>query len=196
MSYNLISDTTVAEWSDSMGKKGEKTKQLIREKACYLFSQKGFKSVTMKDICLETGLSRGGLYRHYESTQQIFMEICNFLMSKQDTEISEKIQAGYPAAQILNDILGRYKTEMLDSSASLSIAIYEFFSENYSNDKDNVLLKQYLYSVETWKNLIHYGVQNGEFKDINEEEIIDIIIFAYQGVRMYSTIMPDRKSVV
>lgn len=173
-----------------MGKKGEETKQLIREKACFLFSQKGFKNVTMKDICVETGLSRGGLYRHYDSTQQIFMEICNFLMSRQDTEISEKIRAGYPATQILNEMLERYKTEMLDSSASLSIAIYEFFSENYSNNKDNVLLSQYFYSVETWKNLIHYGVQNGEFKNVNEEEIIDIIIFAYQGVRMYSAIMP------
>ena len=56
-----------------MGKKGEETKQFIREKACFLFSQKGFKNVTMKDICMETGLSRGGLYRHYDSTQQIFM---------------------------------------------------------------------------------------------------------------------------
>ena len=58
-----------------MGKNGEKTKQLIREKACYLFSQKGFKNVTMKDIFLETGLSRGGVYRHYDSTQKIFLEI-------------------------------------------------------------------------------------------------------------------------
>ena len=42
-----------------MGKKGEETKRLIREKAISLFAQKGFKNVTMKDICCETGLSRG-----------------------------------------------------------------------------------------------------------------------------------------
>ncbi len=40
-----------------MGKKGEETKRLIREKAISLFAQKGFKNVTMKDICCETGLS-------------------------------------------------------------------------------------------------------------------------------------------
>lgn len=190
MSYNLISDISVAEWSEHMSKKGEETKQLIREKACFLFSKKGFKNVTMKDICLETGLSRGGLYRHYESTQQIFMEIINLLMSKQDTEIFEKIQQGYPATQILNEILERYKTEMLDTTASLSVAIFEFFSANYSSDKENVLLKQYFYAVKTWKNLINYGVQRGEFKNINCEEIIDIILFSYQGVRMYSSMMP------
>lgn len=51
-----------------MSLKGEKTKQDIREKAYQLFAEKGFKAVTMKDICELTGLSRGGLYRHYEST--------------------------------------------------------------------------------------------------------------------------------
>lgn len=178
-----------------MGKKGEETKQLIREKACFLFSQKGFKNVTMKDICSETGLSRGGLYRHYDSTQQIFIEILNYFMNEQDNEISEKMKSSYPARQILEEILEKYKTEMLDNSATLSIAIYEFFSMNYLDSKDNFLLKQYIYSVETWKNLISYGVQRGEFKKVNYEEIIDIIIFSYQGVRMYSAIMPIEEQV-
>lgn len=124
-----------------MGKKGEEIKQIIKEKACLLFSKKGFKNVTMKDICMETGLSRGGLYRHYNSTQQIFMEILNYFMNEQDNQISEKIQQGYPATQILNEVLERYKTEMLDTTASLSVAIFEFFSANYSSDKGNVLLQ-------------------------------------------------------
>ena len=55
-----------------MSLKGDKTKQDIREKAYQLFAEKGFKDVTMKDICELTGLSRGGLYRHYESTGQIY----------------------------------------------------------------------------------------------------------------------------
>lgn len=173
-----------------MGKKGDETKRLILEKAMALFAKKGFKNVTMKDICIDTGLSRGGLYRHYESTNQIFSEIIDILMNTQDNELSSKIENEVPAPVILDEILERYKTEMLDSAASLSIAIYEFFSLNYSDSEDNFLLKQYIYSVETWKNLIDYGVQRGEFRNVNYEEIIDIIIFSYQGVRMYSAIMP------
>lgn len=173
-----------------MGKKGEETKQLIREKACFLFSQKGFKDVTMKDICMETGLSRGGLYRHYDSTQQIFMEILNYFMNEQDNQIFEKIKQGYPAHEILDEILERYKKEMLDSSGSLSIAILEFYSENQPSDNDNVLFEQYLYSKDMWSYFISYGVNRGEFNNVNSEEIIDLIIFSYQGVRMFSTIMP------
>ena len=85
-----------------MGNKGEETKKMIREKACSLFAKKGFKNVTMKDICIETGLSRGGLYRHYDSTQQIFSEIIDRLMAAQDDEFSEKMGKGYSAARILD----------------------------------------------------------------------------------------------
>lgn len=175
---------------EDMGKKGEDTKKFIREKAICLFAQKGFKNVTMKDICTVTGLSRGGLYRHYDSTQQIFSEIVDMLMNAQDNELSDKMEAGLPAPQILEEILERYRMEMLDSKASLSVAIYEFFSENFSDGQDNLLLRQYQYSVDMWSEFLSYGIKRGEFKKVDCKEVIDIIIFSYQGVRMYSTIIP------
>ena len=55
----------------TMGKKGDATKAAIRNTALHLFIRKGFKDVTMKDICEAAGLSRGGLYMHYGSTGQI-----------------------------------------------------------------------------------------------------------------------------
>ena len=175
---------------EDMGKKGEDTKKFIREKAICLFAQKGFKNVTMKDICTVTGLSRGGLYRHYDSTQQIFSEIVDMLMNAQDNELSAKMAAGLPAPQILEEILERYRMEMLDNKASLSVAIYEFFSENFSDGQDNLLLRQYQYSVDMWSEFLSYGIKRGEFKKVDCKEVIDIIIFSYQGVRMYSTIIP------
>ncbi len=173
-----------------MGKKGENTKKFIREKAACLFAQKGFKNVTMKDICSVTGLSRGGLYRHYGSTGQIFSEIVDTLMSRQDNELSEKMSAGLPAPQILDEILERYRREMADGAASLSVAIYEFYSENYSEGHENSLLKQYQYSVDMWNAFLSYGIERKEFREVDCREVIDMILFSYQGVRMYSTILP------
>lgn len=179
----------------TMGRKGDETKRFIIEKAISVFAKKGFKNVTMKDICIETGLSRGGLYRHYDSTHQIFSEIVDYLMSAQDTELSEKMEKGYPAIKILDEILERYKAEMLDSSASLSVAIYEFYSENQPDTQDNMLYQQYLYSKNMWSNFISYGIERGEFKKVDIEEIVDIIIFSYQGVRMFSTILPIEEQI-
>lgn len=58
-----------------MSKKGDETKKMIIEAAKQLFAQRGFKDVTMSDICAATELSRGGLYRHYASTAEIFKEL-------------------------------------------------------------------------------------------------------------------------
>ena len=173
-----------------MGKKGDGTRKLIRERAAGLFAQRGFKNVTMNDICQVTGLSRGGLYRHYDSTKQIFSAIVDELMQAQDNELSEKMKAEFPATQILDEILERYRQEMVDGEASLSVAIYEYYSGSATGDQENLLSKQYEYSVEMWSAFISYGIKQGEFKETDARELIDILLFAYQGVRMYSTIMP------
>lgn len=177
-----------------MGKKGDETKRYIKEKALSLFAEKGFKNVTMKDICAETGLSRGGLYRHYNSTCKIFSEIIDGLMKAQNDEFSEKMKKGIAAAEILDEILNRYKCEMTDSENSLSLAIYEYYSEKQADAENNMLLKQYESSVNMWQDFLSYGIQRGEFRNIDCEELIDIIIFSYQGVRMYSSVLlPSEK---
>lgn len=172
-----------------MSLKGEKTKQYIREKAYQLFAEKGFKEVTMKDICELTGLSRGGLYRHYESTEQIFLEIVNAFSDNQKNEILSKIEQHIPAATILEELLARYASEMIDYKNSISLAIYEFYSNPTISKENNSVKRQYEISKTTWVELINYGIGTQEFRHVNPESVFNIIIFAYQGVRMYSRLM-------
>ncbi len=49
-----------------MGEKGTMTRRHILDSACPLFIRHGYKAVTMQDICRASGLSKGGLYRHYK----------------------------------------------------------------------------------------------------------------------------------
>ena len=102
---------------------------------------------------------------------------------------------GYPEVQILDEILERYRTEMLDSTGSLGLAIYEFYSEIQNDNNDNILLKQYEHSVTVWKDFLSYGIQRGEFKNVESDELVDIIIFSYQGVRMLSEVFPVDEKV-
>lgn len=172
-----------------MGIKGDRTKQLICMEAFKLFSEKGYKDVTMKDICEKTGLSRGGLYRHYQSTEQIFLEIIHNLMGNQQNEFTEKMQKGASATQILTEVLARYEKEMLDRKSSLSVAIYEFFSNPNVSKSNNSIARQYLDSKRMWVELIQYGMKRKEFKEVNPEAVYNLIVFSYQGVRMYSTMI-------
>ena len=178
-----------------INKRGEETRKLIKKCACDLFASKGFKQVTMKDICEAASLSRGGLYCHYESTQEIFKEIINDFMSRQEATFSEKIGQNLPATEILDEVLEKYRTEMLDGQTSLSLAIYEYFSIVDASETENELYTQYLASFHAWKNLLDYGIQTGEFNPVDIRPVFDLIIFSYQGVRMYSKLMSINEEI-
>lgn len=173
-----------------MNKKGQKTREHIKKCAAVLFAEKGFKQVTMKDICEAAQLSRGGLYCHYESTRQIFQEMIDDMMSWQDQEFDLRIGQNQSAVTILDDILEGYRKEMLDSRSSLSTAIYEYFSLPEIAGQKNTLYQQYLISANTWKKLIQYGIDRKEFHEVDIEAVFHLIVFSYQGVRMYSKLMP------
>ena len=55
---------------------------------------------------------------------------------------------------------------------------------------DNAMLKQYHRSKASLCSLIAYGIDKGEFKQVNKEAVVDLLLFSYQGVRMLSSIMP------
>ena len=96
----------------------------------------------MKDICEAAGLSRGGLYTHYGSTGQVFADIIEELMSGLESQVAGKMERGLPAYLILDELLERYQSEMLDRSGSLGLAFYEYYS-GLPLTEDNAMLKQY-----------------------------------------------------
>ena len=176
-----------------MNKRGQETRKHIKKCACSLFAEKGFKQVTTKDICDVAKVSRGGLYCHYESTRQIFQEIVDDMTVEQDHEIDLKIERNCSAVTILDEILNKYEKEMLDSQSSLSMAIYEYFSIGDIANENHTLYEQYLISANTWKNLIQYGIDRHEFNEVDISAVFDLIVFSYQGVRMYGKLMPVNK---
>ena len=58
-----------------MGEKGTMTRRHILDSACPLFIRHGYKAVTMQDICRASGLSKGGLYRHYKDKSSLFSDL-------------------------------------------------------------------------------------------------------------------------
>lgn len=55
-------------------RKGERTKQTIIEKSLPLFNQFGYQATSMSDIMKETGLEKGGIYRHFPSKEELSVQ--------------------------------------------------------------------------------------------------------------------------
>jgi TetR/AcrR family transcriptional regulator, transcriptional repressor for nem operon len=52
-------------------RKGEQTRQEIIRKAAPIFNRKGYDGAALSDLMRATGLKKGGIYRHFESKEEL-----------------------------------------------------------------------------------------------------------------------------
>ena len=174
-----------------MPTKGEQTREHIMDVSYALFAEKGFKQVTMKDVCGITDMSRGGLYSHFSSTKELFEAILERKTSTDEMNFEQDIKNNVPATTILENVLKHMEDEMNHPEDSLTAAIYEY-GEVVDSQFMETLNKK---SIKRWSALIKYGIKNGEFQDVDVDEVVNIILYSYQGVRMWSRIVPMKKKV-
>lgn len=59
-------------------RKGEQTRLEIIRKAAPIFNQHGYDGAALSDLMKATGLEKGGIYRHFESKQQLAAEAFDY----------------------------------------------------------------------------------------------------------------------
>lgn len=69
------------------------TKERILETALELFAQSGYLGTSMSDIAGALGITKGALYKHYTSKQEILDSIVE-QMNKMDYERAEAYEIG------------------------------------------------------------------------------------------------------
>ena len=122
----------------------------------------------------------GGLYRYYSGTEEIFLKILS-----EEYVIADRIEKKEKASAILEDMLEAIKAEIMDKELSLSLAIYEYANlgneDFFANINDR--------AKKRWMSLLEYGMETKEFKAVDTEQISDLILYYYQGLRMWSRVI-------
>ena len=88
-----------------MGEKGTMTRRHILDSACPLFIRHGYKAVTMQDICRASGLSKGGLYRHYKDKSSLFSDLLQSFQEDRRLHHKEGMESNTSAGRLLKDYL-------------------------------------------------------------------------------------------
>ena len=171
-----------------MGEKSVQKRQYILETARKVFAEKGFKRVTMKDIVEACDISRGGLYLYFNSTEEVFAEVLKMESEEADDLFSDSIKEDSTASDILMLFLKEQKKEILRKKDTLTQATYEFYFENKSAKKDNVLKQQFDSAVKVLQRLIEMGVESGEFRCEHPEGTARNIMYVLEGLRISAQI--------
>ena len=163
-----------------METKGERTRKEILDVAKKLFTVHGYKDVSMQDICNGTGLSKGGLYRHFENKAEVLFELL-----KKEKRVEQDINEGFGAVQALENLLEVYRNDMRKCKESLAYALFEYASMGNGQvlDSGNTEDKQY------WHKLVAYGVSTGEFNDVNPDVVMDSFLYAFRGAAMWRRVL-------
>lgn len=167
-----------------MGDKSLKKKKYIIETARKVFMEKGFKSVTMKDIVEACDISRGGLYLYFENTSQIFLEVLKMESEEADDLFSGSINEDAMVSDILILFLQEQKKELLRKKDTLAQATYEFYFANELPKKNNVLKKQFDSAVKIIEKLLEAGTENGEFYCEDCKGTARNIMYVLEGLKI------------
>lgn len=167
-----------------MGEKSIQKKNYIIVKAREVFQEKGYLTVTMKDIVEACEISRGGLYLYFDKLSDIFMEVLRLESEEADDVFMPAISESMSSADILALFLQEQKKELLRTKNSLSRAIFEFNFQNEIPAKENSLRKQFDMAVKVIERLIIGGNEEGDFRCEDPRGAARNIMYVIEGLRI------------
>lgn len=169
-----------------MGERSLQKKQFILEKAREVFVEKGFRSVTMKDIVDACEISRGGLYLYYADTEEIFLEVLAADAEETEDVFTENVGENATAAEIFAVFLKEQKKEILGSRKTLAAAAYEYA---FANPRSAVLKKKFNKGVTVLEKLIIMGAKSGEFYDVDARLAAKNVMYVLEGLKIAAVTM-------
>lgn len=173
-----------------MGKKGEATKEQIRASAWEMFAEKGYTEASMQELCQRCGLSKGGLYRHYEDKAAVFTDLLRALQAQETAREAQGIAHGDGAKELLTAYLRHTAAELERGKPDVQRALYEFCLEQRAGTGPQILAQQYGRGEAALLALVEYGAARGEFQVQDARGAVAAILFLAEGLRMAREVMP------
>lgn len=174
--------------------KGDKTRQFIIENAINLFSEKGYTAATMKDVCDRCQMSRGGVYRHFSSTKEIFIEMLEADLEMNRSLVVDNIEKKVPAERIIDAYFRKEVEDIFSDNNGLYFAIHEFaFAEPDQRESLNQRVSD---SVNILKMILEHGQETKVFKTFDIEVVATHIIYFMDSLKTSSSILAMSKEML
>jgi TetR/AcrR family transcriptional repressor of nem operon len=176
--------------------KGEKTRQRIVRKAAAVFNQRGYSGTSLSELMEETGLEKGGIYRHFESKEDLAAAAFDYAWSEIKRRRIEALDA-------IPSPLGKLRG-MVDSFAAKPSTVpggCAIMNTAIDADDGNPLLRAHARSaLREWlddlEELVIQGIAQGEIDaKTSAAGVASIIIATLEGSLMMSRLTNDRAAL-
>lgn len=173
----------------------ENRKNEILKAAETVFCQKGFEPTTMKDIVEVSGMSRGGVYQYFSSTEEMLKCILAERDEQFEKKIHDDIKSNQSVWESIESILAAYNKE---SFHKISAVTYEYFVTGWRSDgmeRIPYLLTRFNRAKENYIKLLEKGVGTGEFDPIQPlHTIATFIINVTDGILLQTHLAGNKEA--
>jgi len=159
-----------------------KRKERILEAALLCFNEKGYHKTSIDDIALKGNISKGGIYYHFKSKDELFLKLFNFRLNKYTEQLKTYIQEGNDPVERIRILIKKWGLILKENEDFFKFCI-EFSS---MGARENEIRKEmtsfYKSSVKTFRQIIDEGISTGEFENIDSVKIARLIYFLSHGI--------------
>jgi TetR/AcrR family transcriptional regulator, transcriptional repressor for nem operon len=170
------------------------TKANIIEKASQLFNVKGYAGTSIQDIMQETGLKKGGIYRHFQSKEEIAAEAFKHAYQKLKKAYTDQLETAQRPDEKLLMFLQSLKRFCFNPPVEGGCPILNTATE--VDDTNAFLRNEVCRAAWDWENIItgiyQRGMDEGIFKPaINPAAEARIFVMNIEGSLMMGKLHRD-----
>ena len=168
-----------------MAAKGARTRQNIIEKSLQLFCVKGYYNTSINDILEATGLTKGGLYGHFSSKEDIWYAVYDAALSTWRQVVFKGIQSNSSPLDrietfIENDIKKKLGNDIFEGGCFFHSMLVELSGQSVAMSKH--ILAGFVQLAGLLCSWLEQADQRGMLKkDLNFKEIANYIIISLNG---------------
>jgi TetR/AcrR family transcriptional repressor of nem operon len=166
-------------------RKGEQTRQEIIRKAAPIFNQRGYDGAALSDLMRATGLEKGGIYRHFDSKEQLAAEAFDYAWQ-------ETLHARIHDLDAIPNSVDRLKQLVANFAGRRGIIPGGCPLLNTAVDTDDgnsVLRERARKALRGWRayliSMIRAGIKAREIRPkVDEDKLATLIISSLEGAVM------------
>jgi AcrR family transcriptional regulator len=167
-------------------KEANQSELAIKNAALKLFSEKGFHATSTRNICEEAGVSKGSLYWHWKSKEEIAFALVSDMLGRFLALIEEARDETNPTIEKLERLAKRIselyygETEQLRLLWKFRVDQHYIFSAGYVEK----VTRYYILIRKALERIIAQGVQSGELKKVDPKQMAFILLGITEGFEL------------
>jgi TetR/AcrR family transcriptional repressor of nem operon len=177
--------------------RGIATRQRIVEQSAAVFNRQGYSGTSMSALMAATGLEKGGLYRHFESKEDLAAAAFDYAWET----VNEPRRRGLEDCRTsLEKLLLVVRNFVEPPQRAIPGGCPLLNTAIESDDGNAVLRERARGALDEWRSgiaeIVCQGIRGGEFRtDIDPVGVATIVISSLEGAIMFSRLEKTREAL-